>query len=140
MQPPDSQGFDIVTLARRAAHEIDRDNWENLHGLYHPEVEITTLSDPDRVHRGIEGLREWWAQKQSALIYQVTTDVVKPLSPRAAYISGRMYAQVAEGGIADRPYARVLVAKDGLIWRYRPVRDEEEAMDVVRALDAMDAG
>jgi hypothetical protein len=131
--------MDIVELHERLILAFQQRAWEAFSALIHPEVVFNTTTSPEVEYSGPEGLREWWQRVADALVFQPTVGEVFPLSERAAFFGGRLQASIDAGGIADIPASWVMLSKDGLAWRSRPVSSREEAVEFARAHGALEA-
>jgi SnoaL-like protein len=130
--------MDILQLNDRLALAMRHRSWEAFSALVHPEVEFLTTFDPQREFAGPDGLREWWDDMAGSLVYQASVSEIAPLSERAAFVEGRIQASMDSGMMRDMPASWVIVAKDGLAWRCRPVQSRSEALAYAQVVGAVD--
>jgi hypothetical protein len=129
--------MDILELNDRLALALRHRSWEAFSALIHPEVEFLTTFDPQREFAGQDGLREWWDEISGSLIFQPSVSDIDPFSERAAFVEGRIQAST-ESGMRDMPASWVIVTKDGLAWRCRPVMSRSEAVAYAEVVGAAD--
>jgi len=127
---------DITQLHERLVLALRHRSWESFSALIHPEVEFRSVVEPSRTYAGRHGARAWWDEMSELLVFQPTFGDIVPLSERVVFIAGRIQASMSTG-IRDTPACWVLVAKDHLLWRWRPVQSESEAFDYAEELGAL---
>ena len=87
----------------------------------HPEVEFTTVAfGEERVFRGHDGVREWWETLSARPGYDAYSSTATAIADDAILIRARIRAPNQSGGYLDAAALWLLVARDGLVWRYRP--------------------
>jgi hypothetical protein len=112
---------DVLELYARVTREFERRDLESYLALMHPEVEFTTVAfGEERVFRGHDGVREWWEALSAKPGYDA-------YSSTAIVIRARIRAPSQSGGYLDAAALWLLVARDGLVWRYGPVESEDAA-------------
>jgi hypothetical protein len=127
---------DITQLHERLALAFRHRSWESFSALIHPEVEFRSVVEPNRTYAGQHGARAWWDEISDLLVFQPTFGDVVPLSERVVFIEGRIQASMPTG-MRDTPACWVLVAKDHLWWRWRPVQSRSEAFAYAEELGAL---
>jgi hypothetical protein len=121
---------DVVELHARVAREFARRAREAYIELMHPEVEFTTVAfGEERVFRGHDGVREWWETLSTRPGYDAYRSTATPVAEDAILIRARIRAPNESGGYLDAAALWLLVARDGLVWRYRPVASEGAARE-----------
>jgi len=126
-----------VELHTRLAREFARRSREAYIELMHPEVEFTTVAfGEERVFRGHDGVREWWETLSTRPGYDAYRSTVTPVADDAILIRGRIRAPNESGGYLDAAALWLLVARDGLVWRYRPVASEAAAREAYARIAA----
>jgi len=121
---------DVLALHARVAREFERRDFESYLDLMHPEVEFTTVAfGEERVFRGHEGVAEWWETLSTRPGYDAYSSAATAIADDAVLIRARIRAPSQSGGYLDVAALWLLVARDGLVWRYRPVESEDEARD-----------
>ena len=122
--------MDVVALHTRLAREFGRRSWEGYIELMHPDVEFTTVAfGEERVFRGHDGVREWWETLSTRPGYDAYSSTATPIADDAILIRARIRAPNESGGYLDAAALWLLVARDGLVWRYRPVESEAAARE-----------
>ncbi|HEY7258132.1 MAG TPA: nuclear transport factor 2 family protein [Gaiellales bacterium] len=122
--------MDVVELHTRVAREFERRAREAYLELMHPDVEFTTVAFGEkRVFRGHDGVREWWETLSTRPGYDAYSSTATPIADDAILIRARIRAPNESGGYLDAPALWLLVARDGLVWRYRPVESEAAARE-----------
>ena len=120
--------MDVLELHARITREFVRRDLESYLALMHPEVEFTTVAfGEERVFRGHEGVREWWETLSAKPGYDAYSSSATALADDAILIRARIRAPSQSGGYLDVAALWLLVSRDGLVWRYRPVESEEAA-------------
>jgi hypothetical protein len=121
---------DVVELHTRLAREFARRNREAYIELMHPELEFTTVAfGEERGFRGHDGVLEWWETLSTRPGYDAYRSTATPIADDAILIRGRIRAPNESGGYLDAAALWLLVARDGLVWRYRPVASEAAARE-----------
>jgi hypothetical protein len=119
---------DVLELHARVTREFVRRDLEGYLELMHREVEFTTVAfGEERVFRGHDGVREWWDALSARPGYDAYSSSATPLDGDAILIRARIRAPNQSGGYLDAAALWLLVARDGLVWRYRPVDSEADA-------------
>jgi ketosteroid isomerase-like protein len=119
---------DVLELYARVTREFERRDLEGYLGLMHPDVEFTTVAfGEERVFRGHDGVREWWEELSAKPGYDAYSSTATEIADDAIVIRARIRAPSQSGGYLDAAALWLLVARDGLVWRYRPVESEEAA-------------
>src|SRR5690242_11930032 len=96
----------------------------------HPDVEFTTVAfGEERVFRGHNGVREWWEMLSRRPGYDAYSSTATLIADDAILIRARIRAPNESGGYLDAAALWLLVARDGLVWRYRPVASEAAARE-----------
>ena len=126
-----------MRLQRRMEVALRKPEPEEFVALCHPEIEFQTYGLGPRELHGTGEILEWWSTMRSATAYKVTLIEVDPLSEHAVFIEGRIQFE-RDGWFTDRQAHWVLIERDDLAWRYRPVADRAEAVDYARSLGALD--
>jgi hypothetical protein len=117
-----------MELYARVSREFERRQLESYLELMHPEVEFTTVAfGRERVFRGHDGVREWWAALTARPGYDAYSSTATALADDAILIRARIRAPSPGGGYLDASALWLLVTRDGLVWRYRPVESEDDA-------------
>ena len=120
--------MDVLELYARLTREFVRRDLESYVALMHPEVEFTTVAfGEERVFRGHDGVREWWETLSAKPGYDAYSSAATALADDAVLIRARIRAPSQSGGYLDVAALWLLVSRDGLVWRYRPVESEEAA-------------
>ena len=120
--------MDVLELYARVTREFVRRDLEGYLELMHPEVEFTTVAfGEERVFRGHDGVREWWDALSARPGYDAYSSTATPLDEDAILIRARIRAPNQSGGYLDAAALWLLVARDGLVWRYGPVDSEAHA-------------
>jgi SnoaL-like domain len=120
--------MDVLALYARVAREFERRDFESYLELMHREVEFTTVAfGEERVFRGHDGVREWWETLSTRPGYDAYSAAATAIADDAVLIRARIRAPNESGGYLDSAALWLLVARDGLVWRYRPVESEDEA-------------
>jgi len=121
---------DVLELYARVTREFERRDLEGYLGLMHPDVEFTTVAfGEERVFRGHDGVREWWEALSAKPGYDAYSSTATAIADDAIVIRARIRAPSQSGGYLDAAALWLLVARDGLVWRYRPVESEDEARE-----------
>jgi ketosteroid isomerase-like protein len=119
---------DVLELYARVTREFERRDLEGYLGLMHPDVEFTTVAfGEERVFRGHDGVREWWEALSAKPGYDAYSSTATAIADDAIVIRARIRAPSQSGGYLDAAALWLLVARDGLVWRYGPVESEEAA-------------
>jgi ketosteroid isomerase-like protein len=119
---------DVLELHARVTREFVRRDEESYLALMHPDVEFTTVAfGQERVFRGHAGVREWWEALSAKPGYDAYSSTATALADDAILIRARIRAPSQSGGYLDVAALWLLIARDGLVWRYRPVDSEEAA-------------
>jgi|1185.fasta_scaffold36800_2 hypothetical protein len=122
--------MDVLALHARLAREFERRDFESYLELMHREVEFTTVAfGEERVFRGHDGVREWWETLSARPGYDAYSSVATVIADDAVLIRARIRAPNQSGGYLDAAALWLLIARDGLVWRYRPVQSEDEARE-----------
>ena len=122
--------MDVLALYARVARDFDRRDLESYLEVIHPEVEFTTVAfGEERVFRGHDGVREWWETLSARPGYDAYSSAATAIADDAVLIRARIRAPNQSGGYLDAAALWLLVARDGLVWRYRPVESEDEARE-----------
>jgi hypothetical protein len=125
-----ASAVDVVALHARVARDFERRDFESYLELIHPEVEFTTVAfGEERVFRGRAGVREWWETLSTRPGYDAYSAVATPVADDAVLIRARIRAPNRAGGYLDAAALWLLVARDGLVWRYGPVESDEAARE-----------
>ena len=120
--------MDVLELYARVTREFERRDLESYLALMHPEVEFTTVAfGEERVFRGHDGVREWWEALSAKPGYDAYSSTATAIADDAIVIRARIRAPSQSGGYLDAAALWLLVARDGLVWRYGPVESEEAA-------------
>ncbi|HSD02074.1 MAG TPA: nuclear transport factor 2 family protein [Gaiellales bacterium] len=120
--------MDVLELHARVTREFERRDLESYLALMHPEVEFTTVAfGEERVFRGHDGVRDWWEELSARAGYDAYSSTATPITEDAILIRARIRAPNQSGGYLDAAAEWLLVARDGLVWRYRPVESEADA-------------
>jgi hypothetical protein len=127
----------IMRLQRRMAVALRRPDPDEFVALCHPEIEFQTYGLGSRQLRGISEILEWWKTMRDATAYRVTISRVDPLGDRVILIDGRIQFE-RDGWVTDREAHWVMIERDDLAWRYRPVPDRAAAVEFARSLRALD--
>jgi len=130
-QPP------VMLLQRRMAVALRQPDPDEFVALCHPDIEFQTYGLGARQLHGTDEILEWWRTMRDATAYRVTLAEVTPLSDRVVFIEGRIQFE-REGWFTDRQAHWVMIERDGLAWRYRPVADRAAAVEYARALGVLD--
>jgi hypothetical protein len=128
--------MEVVELHARLISALKRGDHEAFVALFHPEVEMRTVSHSGEIFAGRDGVRSWWQIIRSAAVHEPSVSETQTLSDRALYVRGRLQTSVPGGGIRDVPAAWVVVSSDGLVWRYQPVAGRAEALAYARRVGA----
>ncbi len=122
--------MDVLELHARVTREFERRDLESYLGLMHPDVEFTTVAfGEERVFRGHDGVREWWETLSAKPGYDAYSSTATAIADDAIVIRARIRAPSQSGGYLDAAALWLLVARDGLVWRYGPVESEEAARE-----------
>ena len=122
--------MDVIALHTRLAREFERRALDAYLELMHPGVEFTTVAfGEERVFRGHAGVREWWETLSIRPGYDAYSSTATRIADDAILIRARIRAPNEAGGYLDAAALWLLVARDGLVWRYRPVASEAEARE-----------
>jgi len=122
--------MDVLALYARVAREFERRDFESYLELMHREVEFTTVAfGEERVFRGHDGVREWWETLSARPGYDAYSSAATAIADDAVLIRARIRAPNQSGGYLDAAALWLLVARDGLVWRYRLVESEDEARE-----------
>jgi len=122
--------MDVLALHARVAREFERRDFESYLELMHREVEFTTVAfGEERVFRGHDGVREWWETLSARPGYDAYSSVATAIADDAVVIRARIRAPNQSGGYLDAAALWRLVARDWLVWRYRPVESEDDARE-----------
>ena len=120
--------MDVLELYARVTREFVRRDLESYLALMHPDVEFTTVAfGEERVFRGHDGVREWWQTLSAKPGYDAYSSAATALADDAILIRARIRAPSQSGGYLDVAALWLLVSREGLVWRYRPVGSEEAA-------------
>ena len=74
----------------------------------------------------------------TVLLAAILSTRVFGLGEHAVFIEGRIQFE-RDGWFTDRQAHWVMIERDGLAWRYRPVADRAEAVEYARELGALDS-
>jgi ketosteroid isomerase-like protein len=119
---------DVLALHDRLVRDFERRDLKSYLGLMHPDVEFTTVAfGEERVFRGHDGVREWWENLSAKPGYDAYSATATAIADDAIVIRARLRAPSESGGYLDAAALWLLVARDGLVWRYRPVESEDAA-------------
>jgi hypothetical protein len=119
---------DVLELYARVSREFERRDLESYLELMHPEVEFTTVAfGEERAFRGHDGVREWWEALSARPGYDAYSSTATRIAEDAILIRARIRAPSQSGGYLDAAALWLLLARDGLVWRYRPVESEADA-------------
>jgi hypothetical protein len=122
--------MDVLALHARVARDFDRRDFESYLEVMHPEVEFTTVAfGEERVFRGHAGVTEWWQTLSARPGYDAYSSAATEIADDAVLIRARVRAPNPGGGYLDAAALWLLVARDGLVWRYRPVESEDAARE-----------
>jgi hypothetical protein len=131
--------MDVLALHARVVREFERRDFAGYLELMHREVEFTTVAfGEERVFRGHDGVREWWGALTTRPGYDAYSSTATAIADDAVLIRARIRAPNPSGGYLDSAGLWLLVARDGLVWRYRPVASEEEARERYAVVTAAD--
>ena len=120
--------MDVLALHARVVREFERRDFQGYLELMHREVEFTTVAfGEERVFRGHDGVREWWETLSARPGYDAYSAAATAIAGDAVLIRARIRAPNQSGGYLDAAGLWLLVARDGLVWRYRPVESEDDA-------------
>jgi ketosteroid isomerase-like protein len=126
---------DVLALHDRVVREFQRRDLEDYLELMHPEVEFTTVAfGEERVFRGHAGVREWWETLSTRPGYDAYSAAATAIAADAVVIRARIRAPSESGGYLDAAATWLLIARDGLVWRYRPVDSEDAAREIYGTL------
>jgi hypothetical protein len=126
---------DVLALHARVVREFQRRDLESYLELMHPEVEFTTVAfGKERIFRGHAGVREWWETLSTRPGYDAYSAAATAIAADAIVIRARIRAPNESGGYLDAVANWLLIARDGLVWRYRPVDSEDAAREIYGAL------
>jgi hypothetical protein len=128
----------IMRLQRRMAVALREPEPDDFVALCHPEIEFQTYGLGSRQLHGTDEILEWWRTMRDATAYKVTLASVTPLGDRVIFIEGRIQFE-RDGWFTDRHAHWVLIERDDLAWRYRPVADRAEAVEYARSMGALDS-
>ena len=119
---------DVVALHARVARAFERRDLAAYLALMHPDVAFTTVAfGRERVFRGHEGVREWWEALSVRPGYDAYRASATAIADDAVLIRARIRAPNDAGGYLDAAALWLLIVRDELVWRYRPVESEEAA-------------
>jgi hypothetical protein len=122
--------MDVLALHARLVRDFGRRDLESYLEVMHPEVEFTTVAfGEERVFRGHSGVREWWETLTIRPGYDAYSAAATAIAGDAVLIRARLRAPNESGGYLDAAALWLLVARDGLVWRYRPVGSEDVARE-----------
>lgn len=122
--------MDVIALYTRLARDFERRDLGAYLELMHPAVEFTTVAfGEERVFRGHDGVREWWENLSTRPGYDAYSSAATKLADDAILIRARIRAPSGSGGYLDAAALWLLVVRDGLVWRYRPVASEAAARE-----------
>ena len=127
----------IMRLQRQMAAALRKEEPDEFVALCHPDIEFQTYGLGARQLHGTDEILEWWGTMRDATAYKVTLSELHPLGRRAVFIEGRIQFE-RDGWFTDRQAHWVMIEREGLAWRYRPVADHAEALDYARSLGALD--
>ena len=127
----------VMLLQRRMAAALRKPEPDEFVALCHPEIEFQTYGLGSRELHGTAEILEWWHTMRDATAYKVSLSEVTPLAERVVFIEGRIQFE-REGWFTDRQAHWVLIERDDLAWRYRPVEDRAAAVEYARSLGALD--
>jgi hypothetical protein len=127
----------IMRLQRRMAVALRRPEPDEFLALCHPDIEFQTYGLGPRQLHGTGEILNWWRTMRDATAYRVTISNLHPLSDRAVLIDGRIQFE-REGWVTDREAHWVMVERDELAWRYRPVTGRAAAVEFARSLGALE--
>jgi ketosteroid isomerase-like protein len=120
--------MDVLALHARLVRDFSRRDLESYLELMHPDVQFTTVAfGKERVFRGHGGVREWWETLSTRPGYDAYAATAAAIADDAVLIRARIRAPNQSGGYLDAAAKWLLVARDGLVWRYRPVESEAAA-------------
>jgi ketosteroid isomerase-like protein len=121
---------DVLELHARLTREFERRDLDGYLALMHPDVVFTTVAfGEERVFRGHEGVREWWETLSAKPGYDAYSSSATAIADDAVVIRARIRAPSHSGGYLDVAALWLLVVRDGLVWRYRPVESEQAARE-----------
>lgn len=122
--------MDVLALHARITRDFDRRDLGSYLEAMHPEVEFTTVAfGEERVFRGHAGVREWWEMLTARPGYDAYSSTATQIADDAIVIRARIRAPNQSGGYLDAAALWLLVERNGLVWRYRPVESEAAARD-----------
>ena len=122
--------MDVLALHARVAREFERRDFEGYVELMHREVEFTTVAfGEERVFRGHDGVAEWWETLSARPGYDAYASAATAIADDAVLVRARIRAPSQSGGYLDAAGLWLLVARDGLVWRYQPVESEDQARE-----------
>ncbi len=131
--------MDVLELHARLVREFERRDLESYLDLIHPQVEFTTVAfGEERVFRGHSGVREWWETLSAKPGYDAYSAAATAIAGDAIVIRARLRAPSESGGYLDAAAHWLLIARDGLVWRYRPVESEDAAREIYARLSGSD--
>jgi ketosteroid isomerase-like protein len=121
-----------VERVHRAYEAWNRDHFEAVRELLHPEVEWHSsglFAGLEPVNHGHEGVRRWWRQLKEPW-ESFTIEVRRELERGGTVITDVRFRAVGrESGVeVDLPFAHVFEFEDGLVVRYRSFGSLEEAL------------
>ena len=126
----------VMRLQRRMAAALRKPQPDEFVALCHPEIEFQTYGLGARELQGTAQILEWWRTMRDATAYRVTLTDVQPLADRVVFIEGRIQFE-REGWFTDRQAHWVMIERDDLAWRYRPVEDRAAAVEYARSLGVL---
>jgi hypothetical protein len=133
----DRSDLPVMRLQRQMATAMREPDPDAFVALCHPDIEFQTYGLGARQLHGTDEILEWWRTMRDATAYRVTLGEVTPISDRVAFIEGRIQFE-RDGWFTDRHGHWVMIERDGLAWRYRPVADRAAAAEYARSLGVLD--
>lgn len=127
----------MMRLQRRMAAAMRKPEPDDFIALCHPDIEVETYGLGSRTLHGTDDILEWWRTMRDATAYRVTIGQITPLGERVILIDGRIQFE-RDGWFTDRQAHWVMIERDGLAWRYRPIEDRTAAVEFARSLGALD--
>jgi ketosteroid isomerase-like protein len=122
--------MDVTALYARLVRDFERRDCESYLEVVHPDVEFTTVAfGEERIFRGHAGVREWWQALAERPGYDAYASTATAIADDAVLIRARIRAPSQSGGYLDAAMLWLLVERDGLVWRYRPVESEADARE-----------
>ena len=124
-----------VELVRRGYEAWNRDDFDGVEPLLHPDVEWHSsgvFPGFEPVYRGPDGVRRWWETLKEPWEY-FTIDIERIVDVNEHVVASLKFEAVGKnsGVRVELPFVNVFEVEEGLVVRYRPFPSWDEALEAV---------